>query len=254
MNRLTSKVAIVTGASSGIGRATAKLFAYEGAKVIVAARRQQELDSLVKEIAEQGGIAYAIAGDVRDEAFAQSVVNAALQNFGRLDIAFNNAGTLGEMGDTTLVSEAGWTDTLATNLTSAFLGAKHQIPAMLKSGGGSIIFTSTFVGHSFSFPGVAAYAASKSGLIGLTQALAAEYGPAGIRVNSILPGAIDTEMYREMNNSEESQSFIRALHALKRAALPDELARSVLYLASDDSSFTTGTAMLVDGGASITRT
>lgn len=254
MNRLTSKVAIVTGASSGIGRATAKLFAYEGAKVIVAARRQQELDSLVKEIAEQGGIAYAIAGDVRDEAFAESVVNAALQNFGRLDIAFNNAGTLGEMGDTTLVSEAGWTDTLATNLTSAFLGAKHQIPAMLKSGGGSIIFTSTFVGHSFSFPGVAAYAASKSGLIGLTQALAAEYGPAGIRVNSILPGAVDTEMYREMNNSEESQSFIRALHALKRAALPDELARSVLYLASDDSSFTTGTAMLVDGGASITRT
>ena len=254
MNRLTSKVAIVTGASSGIGRATAKLFAYEGAKVIVAARRQQELDSLVKEIAEQGGIAYAIAGDVRDEAFAQSVVNAALQNFGRLDIAFNNAGTLGEMGDTTSVSEAGWTDTLATNLTSAFLGAKHQSPAMLKSGGGSIIFTSTFVGHSFSFPGVAAYAASKSGLIGLTQALAAEYGPAGIRVNSILPGAVDTEMYREMNNSEESQSFIRALHALKRAALPDELARSVLYLASDDSSFTTGTAMLVDGGASITRT
>jgi len=254
MTRLNSKVAIVTGASSGIGRATAKLFASEGAKVIVAARRQQELDSLVKEITEQGGVAYAIAGDVRDEAFAQSVVNAALENFGRLDIAFNNAGTLGEMGDTTSVSEAGWTDTLATNLTSAFLGAKHQIPAMLKSGGGSIIFTSTFVGHSFSFPGVAAYAASKSGLIGLTQALAAEYGPAGIRVNSILPGAVDTEMYREMNNSEESQSFIRALHALKRAALPDELARSVLYLASDESSFTTGTAMLVDGGASITRT
>lgn len=254
MNRLASKVAIVTGASSGIGRATAKLFAQQGAKVIVAARRQHELDTLVAEIADQGGIAVALAGDVRSEAFAQLLVATAVEKFGRLDIAFNNAGTLGEMGETTGVSETGWNDTLAINLTSAFLGAKHQIPAMLASGGGSIIFTSTFVGHSFSFPGVAAYAASKSGLIGLTQALAAEYGPAGIRVNAILPGAVDTEMYREMNDTEQSQSFIRGLHALKRAALPEELARSVLYLASDDASFTTGTAMLVDGGASITRT
>lgn len=254
MNRLASKVAIVTGASSGIGRATAKLFAQEGAKVIVAARRQHELDTLVAEIATQGGTAVALAGDVRSEAFAQLLVATAVETFGRLDIAFNNAGTLGEMGETSGVSETGWNDTLAVNLTSSFLGAKHQIPAMLASGGGSIIFTSTFVGHSFSFPGVAAYAASKSGLIGLTQALAAEYGPAGIRVNAILPGAVDTEMYREMNDSEQSQSFIRGLHALKRAALPEELARSVLYLASDDASFTTGTAMLVDGGASITRT
>jgi NAD(P)-dependent dehydrogenase (short-subunit alcohol dehydrogenase family) len=114
--------------------------------------------------------------------------------------------------------------------------------------------TSTFVGHTFSFPGVAAYAASKSGLIGLTQALAAEFGPEGIRVNAILPGAVDTQMYREMNATAESQAFITGLHALRRAALPDELARSVLYLASDESSFVTGTASLVDGGASITRT
>lgn len=158
------------------------------------------------------------------------------------------------MGPSTGISEAGWTDALATNLTSAFLGAKHQIAQMIKNGGGSIIFTSTFVGYSFAFPGVAAYAASKSGLIGLTQALAAEFGAQGVRVNAILPGAVDTQMYRDMNNTAESQAFITNLHALKRVANPDELARSVLYLASDDSSFVTGTASLVDGGASITRT
>ena len=115
-------------------------------------------------------------------------------------------------------------------------------------------FTSTLVGYTAAFPGVAAYAASKSGLIGLTQALAAEYGPQGVRVNAILPGAVDTAMYRDMNDTSEAQSFITNLHALKRVARPEELARSVLYLASDDASFVTGTASLVDGGVSITRT
>lgn len=254
MKRLAKKVALVTGASSGIGRATAKLFAAEGAKVVVAARRQDELDSLVAEIVAADGQAVALAGDVRSEDFAAALVDLATRTFGRLDIAFNNAGTLGEAGATTGVSQAGWDDALATNLTSAFLGAKHQIPALLKAGGGSVIFTSTFVGYTCSFPGVAAYAASKSGLIGLTQALAAEYGPQGLRFNAILPGAVDTPMYRAMNDNETSQAFITNLHALKRVATPEELARSVLYLASDDSSFMTGTAMLVDGGASITRT
>lgn len=254
MNRLAGKVALVTGASSGIGRETAKLFAREGAKVVVAARRGEELDRLVAEIVAQDGQAVALAGDVRSEAFAEALVQRAVGAFGRLDIAFNNAGTLGEAGPTTGVSEAGWNDALATNLTSAFLGAKHQIPALIKAGGGSIIFTSTFVGYTCSFPGVAAYAASKSGLIGLVQALAAEYGPQGLRFNAILPGAVDTPMYREMNDSETSQAFVTNLHALKRVGTPEELARSVLYLASDDSSFMTGAAMLVDGGASITRT
>ena len=254
MGRLSGKVALVTGASSGIGRATAKLFAEEGASIVVTARRASELDSLVTEIHATGGTAVALAGDVKSEAHAKAAAELAVSRFGRLDIAFNNAGTLGEAGPSTGVSEAGWTDTLAINLTGAFLGAKHQITQMEKTGGGSVIFTSTFVGHTFAFPGVAAYAASKSGLIGLTQALASEYGPKGIRVNAILPGAVDTDMYRGMNNTPESQSFVTNLHALKRVAAPEELARSVLYLASDDSAFVTGTASLADGGASITRT
>ena len=254
MPRLQNKVALVTGASSGIGRATAKLFAAEGAKVVVGARRESELAKLVAEIEAAGGKAAALAGDVRSEDYAKALVALAATRFGRLDIAFNNAGTIGEAGPSTGVSQAGWDDALAINLTGSFLGAKHQIAEMLKHGGGSVIFTSTFVGYTFAFPGVAAYAASKAGLIGLTQALAAEFGPKGVRVNAILPGAVDTDMYRAMNNTPESQSFITNLHALKRVATPEELARSVLYLASDDAAFVTGTASLVDGGVSITRT
>lgn len=252
--RLSNKVALITGASAGIGHATALLFAAEGAHLVVGARRQAELDALVAQIHAAGGQAVALAGDVRSEDYAKALVELAVQRFGRLDIAFNNAGTLGEGGPSTAVSEAGWSDTLAINLTGAFLGAKHQITQMLRNGGGSVIFTSTFVGYSFAFPGGAAYAASKSGLIGLTQALAAEFGPQGVRVNAVLPGAVDTDMYRDKNNTPESQSFVTNLHALKRVARPEEIARSVLYLASDDASFVTGTASLVDGGVSITRT
>ncbi|MGL4489720.1 MAG: SDR family oxidoreductase [Rhizobiaceae bacterium] len=254
MSQLKNKVAIVTGASSGIGRATAKLFAKEGAKVVVSARRAAELKALVDEIKAAGGSAVAHAGDVVHEETAEALVALALSEYGKLDIAFNNAGTIGEAGATTGVSRKGWDEALATNLTSAFLAAKHQIPAMQKNGSGSLVFTSTFIGHTASFPGVAAYAASKSGLLGLVQTLAAEFGPQGIRANAILPGAVDTPMYRAMNGTPESQAFITGLHALKRVTTPEEIAHSVLYLASDASGFQTGTSMLVDGGLSITRT
>jgi hypothetical protein len=254
MPRLENKVALITGASSGIGHATAKLFASEGAKVVVGARRQVELDQLVAEIEKAGGKAAALAGDVCSEDYAKRLVGLALERFGRLDVAYNNAGTIGEAGPSTQVSEKGWNEAIAINLTGSFLGAKHQIAAMLKTGGGSVIFTSTFVGYSFGFPNAAAYAASKSGLIGLTQALASEFGPKGIRVNSVLPGGVDTDMYRTFNNTADARRFITNLHALKRIAKPEDVARAALYLASDDAAFVSGTAMLVDGGASVTRT
>ncbi len=256
MNTLNGKVAIVTGASSGIGRATARLFAQEGARVVVAARRQIELDALVKEIDASGGKAVAVAGDVKDEAYAKALVDAAVARFGGLDIAFNNAGIVGEMRPVPELSLAAWRDTIDTNLTSAFLGAKHQVPAMLARGGGSLIFTSSFVGYTVGMPGMVAYAASKAGQIGLVKGLAAEFGAKGIRANAILPGGTDTpaSITNAPGATPDVLAFVEGLHALKRMATPEELARSVLHLASDASSFITGTAFLVDGGVSICRT
>jgi short chain dehydrogenase len=163
MTTLADKVAIVTGASSGIGHATARLFAREGARLVVTARRRAELDALVTSIEEEGGHAIAVAGDIRDETLAKLLVETAVGRFGGLDVAFNNAGSTGEMAPVPDLSIAGWGATLETNLTSAFLGAKYQLPAMVERGGGSIVFTSTFVGYTAGMPGMAAYAAAKGG-------------------------------------------------------------------------------------------
>lgn len=253
MTSLSNKVAIITGASSGIGRATALLFAREGARVVVTARRQGELDALVLEIEREGGAACALAGDVQDERLALALVELAERRFGGLDIAFNNAGTLGALAPAVELATADWERTLHINLTSAFVCAKHQLAAMVRRGAGSLIFTSTFVGYTVGFPNMAAYAASKSGLIGLTQVLAVEHAAQGIRVNALLPGGTDTPMGRVVANTPEALAFVRGLHALQRIASPEEIARSALYLASDASSFTTGSALLVDGGISIRR-
>ncbi len=254
MRALDDKVAIIAGASPGIGYATAELFAREGARLVVGARRQAAVDALVAKIAAVGGTAVALAGDVTEETYAEALVALAIYRFSGLDVGFNNVGTLGPTGPTPEVSLADWHHTIETNLTSAFLAAKYQVPAMITRGGGSLIFTSTFVGYTVGFPGMAAYAASTSGLIGLTQSLAVESGQQGLRVNAILPGGTDTAMAREMMATPETRDFITGLYPMRRIARPEEIARSVLYLASDASSFTTGSALLVDGGLSINRT
>ncbi|MDF0699962.1 SDR family oxidoreductase [Rhizobium sp. MC63] len=255
MTLLNDKVAIITGASSGIGRAAAKLFAREGAKIVVTGRRQAALDAVVAEIEAEGGQAVAISGDVREEALQARLADTAVSRFGRLDIGFNNAGILGEMGPVAGLSLGGWRETLETNLTAAFLGAKHQSAAM-GQGGGSLIFTSTFVGHTAGMPGMAAYAASKAGLIGFVQVLAAELGRQNIRVNALLPGGTDTpaSITNAPDAAPDLLGFVEGLHALKRMAQPEEIANAALFLASDMASFVTGTAMLADGGVSISRT
>ena len=251
---LEDKVAIITGASSGLGAATARLFAAEGCAVVLGARRWGELEAVAGEIERAGGRAAVLAGDVQEEDYARALVDLAKDRFGGLDIAFNNAGMIGPMEPAPSLSLADWNTVLATNLTSGFLGAKYQIPVMEERGGGSLIFTSTFVGHTAGLPGMAAYGASKAGLVGLTKVLAAEVGAKGIRVNAILPGGIDTPMGREAASTPEALAFVESLHALKRISSPEEVAGTALYLASPASSFTTGTAMLVDGGVSINRT
>jgi NAD(P)-dependent dehydrogenase (short-subunit alcohol dehydrogenase family) len=253
-NALDGKVAIVTGASSGIGRAIATLFAANGARVVAGARRRDMLETLVADIAKAGGSAHLVAGDISDERYAQELVSAARSRFGGLDIAVNNAGMLGPMGPTHDIAPLDWTATLTVNLTGAFLAAKYQIPAMLERGAGSLIFVSSFVGYTAAMPEVAAYASSKAGTIGLMKSLAVEYGPREIRVNALLPGGTKTQLADEMITTDEMKEFVRNMHALKRIAMPDEQAQAALFLASDASSFVTGSAMLSDGGVSINKT
>lgn len=252
--QLHGKVAIITGASSGIGAAAAKLFAQEGARLVLGARRRDRLDGIVAAVGETEGEAVALPGDVKEERYAAALVETALSRFGGLDIGFNNAGIIGAMRDAPSTTAEDWERTLRTNLTSAFYGAKYQIPAMYDRGAGSILFTSSFVGHTVGFPGMAAYAASKAGLIGMTRCLAVEHGPGGIRINALLPGGTRTPMAGDFSRDSKAAERIAQLHAVKRMADPEEIAQAALFLASDAASFVTGSAMLVDGGNSVSKT
>lgn len=182
---LKDKTIIITGASSGIGEAAAGLFAAEGARLVLGSRRRDNLEIIADRISAEGGHAVCLAGDVREEGYAQALVDLAVREFGTLDGAFNNAGMVGPMAPVGEMELADWNDVVATNLTSAFLAARAQVPVLAGRGGGSIVFTSSFVGFSNGgLPGMAAYAASKAGLIGLTQSLGADHAGANVRVNA----------------------------------------------------------------------
>ncbi len=248
-----NKVALVTGASSGIGRAIALRLASHGARLTLTGRNLGALETLAADCAQTGAEVQIKPGNITDEAHARELVDASLERFGGLDIAINNAGTLGAMGAVTDMTRADWDATLATNLTAAFLGAKYQIPALLDRPAPALLFTSSFVGYTVGMQGMAAYGASKAGLIGLAKGLAAEYGPAGLRVNALLPGGTDTPMGATVANTPDARAHIESLHALKRIAEPGEIAEAALFLVSPQASFVTGTAMLADGGFSISR-
>ncbi|MGE4336244.1 MAG: SDR family oxidoreductase [Pigmentiphaga sp.] len=247
---LESKTIIITGASSGIGAAAARLFASEGANVVLGARRSGELEAVAKTIHQANGKAVLLAGSVKDEGYADALVDLATKEFGGLDGAFNNAGIVGEMQPVPDMTLGNWIDVISVNLTGAFLAAKAQVPAMQARGTGSIVFTSSFVGFSNGgMPGMGAYAASKAGLIGLVQSLASDHAVEGIRVNALLPGGTITPSGGEGNPA--ALEFIASLHPMKRMATPTEIAQAALFLLSDRSSFMTGSPMSVDGGMSV---
>lgn len=250
---LESKTIIITGASSGIGAAAARLFASEGANVVLGARRFAELQALAETINQANGKAVFLAGDIKDEGYADALVDLAIKEFGGLDGAFNNAGIVGEMQPVPDMTIGNWIDVISVNLTGAFLAAKAQIPAMKARGKGSIVFTSSFVGfNNGGMPGMGAYAASKAGLIGLAKSLASDHAAEGIRVNALLPGGTITPSGGE--GDPAALEFIASLHPMKRMASPKEIAQAALFLLSDRSSFMTGSPMSVDGGMSVRLT
>jgi NAD(P)-dependent dehydrogenase (short-subunit alcohol dehydrogenase family) len=250
--RLKGKVAIVTGAGSGLGRAAALLFAGEGAKVVVAAHRDKDGEQTVKSIKEAGGDAIFAQVDVTKAADLEHAIKAAMDKYGKLNIMLNNAGTPGPGKLIADLTEEEWNRVISVNLTGVFLGTKYAIPEMLKGGGGVIINVSSVAAVSpRRYAG--AYAAAKAGVIQLTRTTALEYARNNIRVNCILPGPIDTPFFTKVAGGDPEKiaifkEIVRNEVPLGRFAQPEEIARVALFLASDEASYITGAAFAADGG------
>lgn len=247
------KVAIVTGGNSGIGRAAAMRFAERGAQVVIAARRVDEGNETVAEIRAAGGHAIFVQTDVSQEAQVEAMVGKAVETYGGLDYAFNNAGMPGTGPGTTLVdaSEDAWNQVIDVNLKGVWLCMKYQIPEMLKGGAGAIVNDSSVAGLQGS-PNFA-YVASKHGVVGLTKSAALVYAPQGLRVNAVCPGWVRTPMVEPALEDPEFNASVHEMEPVGRLGAPEEVAEAVLWLCSDDASFVTGIAMPVDGGLSAGR-
>ncbi|MEY9874276.1 NAD(P)-dependent dehydrogenase (short-subunit alcohol dehydrogenase family) [Streptacidiphilus sp. MAP12-33] len=247
-NQLEGKVALITGASSGIGAAAARLFAAEGAAVVLTARRKDRLDEVVLGIEAAGGLAVAVAGDVTSAEDCERAVAVAVDTYGRLDAAFNNAGwaTAGQVLHE--MTEGDYRRTLEVNVTGVWNCLRAQLPAMLESGGGSVVNTSSVAGTRATGAS-AAYVAAKHAVIGLTRAAAAEYGTQGVRVNALVVGSTRTEMMDQVlaGTPALEEAFLNE-SVQRRMAEPSEVARVAAWLCSDLSSFVTGAAVAVDGG------
>jgi NAD(P)-dependent dehydrogenase (short-subunit alcohol dehydrogenase family) len=255
MSGLRDKVALITGASSGIGRATAEAFAAKGARVVLAARREDELAALANQIEALGGRASLVTTDVSVAQDVERMVAHTLESFGRLDYAVNNAGIEGQFAGVVELPEEEWDRVLDINLKGAFLCLKYETRAMLAGGHDGAIVNVGSVNSFLGFASGSAYVASKHGLIGLTTSASAELAPQGIRVNLVCPGIIDTPMHQRLRGligDEIYDSVLQQRVHKRRAGRPEEIARSVVFLCSDEASYITGTTLTPDGGFTLT--
>ncbi|WP_078595913.1 SDR family NAD(P)-dependent oxidoreductase [Evansella clarkii] len=242
--RLEGKVAVITGGASGIGEYTARAMIEEGAKVVVSDMNDDLGNTLVEDLNTNGQNAVYVHADVTSEADAEKMINTAVTEFGKIDILFNNAG-IGALGASEDLPLDEWRKVISVNLDGVFLTAKHAIKAMQKNGGGNIVNNASILGHVGQAQ-TAAYTAAKGGVVNMTRALAVEYAQQNIRVNAVCPGYIETPLLSQLD--EDMKNHLVSLHPIGRLGRPEEVAKAVVFLASNDASFVTGANLLVDGG------
>jgi NAD(P)-dependent dehydrogenase (short-subunit alcohol dehydrogenase family) len=251
--RLQDKVAVITGAGSGMGRVAAQLFAREGAKVVVAEFSEAAGGETVSQVEAAGGVATFVRTDVTDEASAKAMIDHALSTYGRVDVLYNNAGVMPEADHSVIDTDvATWDQVMAVNVRGVFLGCKYAIPAMVAQGSGSVINIASFVALVGCSVPQDAYTASKGAILSLTRSLAVQFGPNGVRTNAICPGPVETPLLMDWLLKDEEAKRIRlARNPTGRFGKPEEIVNMAIYLASDESRWTNGASLVVDGGISV---